>query len=53
MEQVSVTWDSTEGQDVMRGEWKDCAVCGSPTNLGPVCGDYRCEYLHYQQTGEW
>lgn len=36
----------------MRGEWKGCAVCGSPTNLGPVCRDLRCEIEHYEREGE-
>ena len=52
-ERVSMAWDSTHGEEVMRGEWKPCRVCGSPTNLGPVCDDMRCAYLHYMQTGEW
>ena len=52
-ESVSVAWDSTHGEVVMRGEWKGCRVCGSPTYLGPVCWDYRCAYLHYAETGEW
>ena len=42
-EMVSMQWDSTSGEDVMRGEWKKCAVCGMPTNLGRVCTDLRCE----------
>ena len=51
-ERVTWEWASTHGEKVMRGEWKPCRVCGSPTNLGPVCCDYRCEYLAYQQTEE-
>jgi hypothetical protein len=42
-ETVTMAWDSTHGEDVMRGEWKACQVCGSPTNLGPVCWDLTCE----------
>lgn len=51
-ESVSMAWDSTHGEYVMRGEWKGCAVCGSPTNLGPVCRDLRCEIEHYEREGE-
>ena len=51
-ESVSMAWDSTRGDAVMRGEWKGCAVCGSPTNLGPVCRDLRCEIEHYEREGE-
>lgn len=42
-ESVTTTWDSTHGEEVMRGAWKKCVECGAPTNLGPVCCDLRCE----------
>lgn len=40
---MTMQWDSNHGEEVMRGAWSKCVVCGSPTNLSTVCFDLRCE----------
>lgn len=51
-ESVTMAWDSAHGEEVMRGEWKACAVCGYPANLGPICRDLRCQIEYYEREGE-